>query len=51
MNISSLKSAFDKDGYVYIPGFFSSEEVKRLNEHMQRFIAEGISGFPGNSMV
>jgi phytanoyl-CoA hydroxylase len=43
MNMPSLKSAFDKDGYVYIPGFLSSEEVKRLNEHLQRFIAEDIS--------
>src|SRR5574338_1119697 len=38
-----LKSAFNKDGYVYIPGFLSPEEVKYLNEHVQRFIAENIS--------
>lgn len=38
-----LKSAFNKDGYVYIPGFLSPEEVKYLNEHLQRFIAESIS--------
>lgn len=42
MNIPSLKSSFDKDGYVYIPGFLSPEEVRVLNEHVQRFIKESI---------
>ena len=36
----SLKSSFDKDGYVYIPGFLSPEEVQDLNENVQRFITE-----------
>lgn len=40
--LQSLKSSFDKDGYVYIPGFLSPEEVKGLNEQLQRFIAESI---------
>ncbi|HRP57612.1 phytanoyl-CoA dioxygenase family protein [Agriterribacter sp.] len=39
----SLKLSFDKDGYVYLPGFLSPEEVKSLNAQLQRFIAEGIS--------
>ena len=38
----SLKSSFDKDGYVYIPGFLSPEEVQDLNENVQRFIGERI---------
>lgn len=38
-----LKSSFDTDGYVYIPGFLSAEEVKDLNKNIERFIAESIS--------
>ncbi|HRN57957.1 MAG TPA: phytanoyl-CoA dioxygenase family protein [Agriterribacter sp.] len=41
--MQSLKSSFDKDGYVYIPGFLSPEEVKSLNAHLHRFIMESIS--------
>jgi phytanoyl-CoA hydroxylase len=40
--LKSLKSSFEKDGYVYIPGFLSPEEVQDLNENVQRFIAEKI---------
>jgi phytanoyl-CoA hydroxylase len=40
--LKSLKSSFDKDGYVYIPGFLSPEEVQVLNNNVQRFIAEKI---------
>lgn len=42
MDIQSLKSSFDKEGYVYIPGFLSPEEVKVLNENVRRFITEKI---------
>lgn len=40
--LKSLKSSFDKDGYVYIPGFLSPEEMQVLNKNVQRFIAEKI---------
>ena len=40
--LQSLRYSFDKDGYVYIPGFLSPEEVQALNEHVQRFIKERI---------
>lgn len=42
MDISSLKSSFDKDGYVFLPGFLSLEEVEMLNENVRRFIKESI---------
>ncbi len=42
LNIQSLKSSFDKDGYVFIPGFLSPGEVDVLNKNMQRFILEKI---------
>lgn len=41
-----LKSSFDTDGYVYIPGFLSAEEVKDLNKNIERFISESISSMP-----
>ncbi|MGN6437684.1 MAG: phytanoyl-CoA dioxygenase family protein [Agriterribacter sp.] len=40
--LKSLKASFDKDGYVYIPGFLSPQEVEALNENISRFIAEKI---------
>lgn len=43
IEVSSLKTSFDKDGYVYLPGFLSPEEVAQLNQHLQRFIAEKLS--------
>ncbi len=42
MDAQYLKSSFDKDGYVYIPGFLSQEEVEVLNTNIRRFIAEKI---------
>lgn len=40
--LKSLKSSFNEDGYVFIPGFLSPEEVQILNANIERFIAEGI---------
>ncbi len=40
MDIQSLKSSFDKEGYVYIPGFLSPEEIEVLNDNLRRFIRE-----------
>lgn len=39
-NLQSLKSSFDKDGYAYLPGFLTPEEVQELNKNIQRFITE-----------
>ena len=33
--LKSLKASFDKDGYVYIPGFLSPQEVEVLNKHIE----------------
>ncbi|MBX3256411.1 MAG: phytanoyl-CoA dioxygenase family protein [Chitinophagaceae bacterium] len=46
--LKSLKSSFDKDGYVFLPGFLSHEEVALLNENVRRFIAEKIPSMSGN---
>ena len=42
LNFKTLKESFDRDGYVFIPGFLSPEEVQILNENVKRFISEGI---------
>ena len=40
--LKTLKSSFDKDGYVFIPGFLSPDEVEVLNHHVRRFISDKI---------
>jgi len=40
--LKSLKSSFDKDGYVYIPEFLSEEEMLELSRNVQCFITEKI---------
>lgn len=47
-DFSLLKASFDRDGYVYIPGFLSAEEVAALNNNVQRFIEEKITSMSGN---
>jgi phytanoyl-CoA hydroxylase len=42
LNFKTLKESFDRDGYVFIPGFLSPEEVKTMNENVKRFISEKI---------
>lgn len=41
-NFTSLKSSFDKDGYIALPGFLSSDEMEILNRQINRFIVEKI---------
>lgn len=48
LNIQVLKEAFDKDGYVYIPGFLSQQEVGELNENIRRFVSEKLSAMATN---
>ncbi len=40
LDFSGLKEVFRRDGYVFIPGFISREEVRLLNEKLERFIRE-----------
>ncbi len=42
-NSSLLKTSFDRDGYVYIPGFLSIEAVATLNNKLKDFIANRLS--------
>lgn len=48
LNFKALKESFDKDGYVFIPGFLSAQEVNELNENIRRFIKEKKSSMAAN---
>jgi phytanoyl-CoA hydroxylase len=43
-----LKSSFDEDGYVFIPGFLSQEESRELNQKLSDFIAQIVPTMPPN---
>lgn len=40
IDFESLKESFDKDGYIFISGFFTGEEIQQLNEALAHFIKE-----------
>ncbi|GAA4464551.1 hypothetical protein GCM10023189_43990 [Nibrella saemangeumensis] len=42
----TLKEAFDKDGYVYIPGFLSAGAFRELDQKLTDFIHEVVPGMP-----
>ncbi len=37
-DINALKTAFDRDGYVFIPGFFSTEKIDEINRQLDDVI-------------
>lgn len=43
MKIQKIKQDFDRDGYVYLPGFLSPKEVKDVNEKLEEFIQLKVS--------
>lgn len=47
-DFSTLKTSFNRDGYVYIPGFLSQEEVNELNENIHRFVSDKLSAMATN---
>ena len=48
-NSGQLKEAFDRDGFVVIPGFYTPQETEALNAHIDRFIAETLPGLPSDA--
>ena len=48
-NSGQLKDAFDRDGFVVIPGFYTPQETAALNAHIDRFIAETLPGLPSDA--
>lgn len=41
-----VKETFDRDGYVFLPGFLSQEEMSELNSKMVTFIKEKVPSLP-----
>ena len=49
-DFKSLKAAFDREGYVFIPGFLSVQEVDELNQHLAYFIDHSVSMMPSGEV-
>jgi phytanoyl-CoA hydroxylase len=47
-NFSRIKKDFDRDGYVFLPGFLSKDEVEKINHKMQAFIKDQVPSMPFN---
>ncbi len=45
---STLKQDFDRDGFVSIPGFFSAEELAKVEQRLKRYVAEVVPSLPQN---
>ena len=43
-----IKKKYNSDGYVFIPGFLSEEEVTIINKQLENFIKEKVSEMPSN---
>ena len=46
----AIKEEFNKDGYVFIPGFLTADEVKKISENFNRVIEDVVPGMPENSV-
>ena len=46
MNISKLKETFDKEGFVVIRGFLPPNELRRLQDNLDRYIREVVPNLP-----
>jgi phytanoyl-CoA hydroxylase len=47
-DFSMVKQSFDKDGYVFLPGFLGMEEVDAINNKLKDFIRDKVPGMPFN---
>lgn len=43
-NDDELKIAFQRDGYVFIPGFLTGDEVNHVNDRLKKYIREAVPG-------
>ncbi|MFD1140264.1 phytanoyl-CoA dioxygenase family protein [Larkinella insperata] len=46
LDITALKESFRTDGYIFLPGFLSAEEVRDLNENVKSFIRNQVADMP-----
>ncbi|MEO5997700.1 MAG: phytanoyl-CoA dioxygenase family protein [Chitinophagaceae bacterium] len=44
INMETLKQSFQREGYIFIPGFLSKEEVDEVNDKMEQFIKDKVPG-------
>ncbi|GAB3328117.1 phytanoyl-CoA dioxygenase family protein [Larkinella ripae] len=49
-DLQALKASFRTNGYVFLPGFLSAEEVRELNENVKNFIGTQVAGMPWNQI-
>ena len=50
MDIQSIKRKFEEDGYVFLPGFLSAEEIGELNGKLESFIENVVPGLPATDV-
>jgi phytanoyl-CoA hydroxylase len=50
MDIELIKKRFEEDGYVFLPGFLSQEEITNVNQKLEVFIANVVPGLPANDV-
>jgi phytanoyl-CoA hydroxylase len=48
IHLASIKENYDRDGYVFIPGFLNGTEVKGINGMLEHFIENKVPGMPSN---
>lgn len=51
IQLDALKKDYERDGYVFIPGFLDKSEIQSLNLSLQKVIAEKLSSMPPNHVV
>ncbi|GAB3904009.1 phytanoyl-CoA dioxygenase family protein [Mucilaginibacter boryungensis] len=49
-NKDSLKAAFEKDGFVFIPGFLSIEETETIRQNFNRVITDVLPNMPATKV-
>lgn len=45
---TSIKTDYDRDGYVFLKNFLSKEEVEKINSEVKRFIEKDVPSMPRN---
>lgn len=51
MDAQQLKEAYDRDGYVFMPGFLSGDEMRELNEKLSSYMRDVAPGLPSQRAV
>lgn len=48
---SILKESFQQDGYVFIPGFLTNEEINEINDKLKSFVEEKVPGMAAEHVM